>query len=173
MSGRSTVQSIPFGVSAVSCDDTVSLDSTDSDELATSSATSAGDSLLEGASAGWAAAPPSVFPDEQPTRKAAARAVIAVTQGDFRTNAHLAFPLHRLQQRVRAISQAIRLPACACSANWWRCRESNPGPCRILPFFYVRSRAVAVSAPALCTALRGGGPVTVWFSARSRDRSDW
>ena len=93
MSGRSTVQSIPFGVSAVSCDDTGSLDSTDSDELATS----AGDSLLEGASAGWAAAPPSVFPDEQPTRKAAARTVIAVTQGDFRTNAHLAFPLHRLQ----------------------------------------------------------------------------
>ena len=97
MPGRSTVQSIPFGVTAVSCDDNGSVDSTDSDESATPSATSAGVSLLEGASAGWAAAPPSVFPDEQPTRKAAARAVIAVTQGDFRTNAHLAFPLHRLQ----------------------------------------------------------------------------
>jgi len=76
---------------------------------------------------------------------------------------------------MRAISRVIRLPADACSINWlwWRCRESNPGPCRIFPFFYVRSRAAAVSAPALCTALRGGGPVTVWFSARSRDRSDW
>ena len=80
--------------------------------------------------------------------------------------------------RQELVSRANRLPADARSqasvrTPWWRCRESNPGPCRIFPFFYVRSRAVAVSAPALCTALRGGGPVTVWFSARSRDRSDW
>ena len=107
MSGRSTVQSIPLGVPAVSCDDAGSLDSTDSDESASPSATSAGDSLLEGAPAGSAAAPPSVLPDAQPTSTAAARTGMAVAQGDFRTNAHLAFPLHRPQQRVHAISRVI------------------------------------------------------------------
>ena len=40
---------------------------------------------------------------------------MAVAQGDFRTNAHLAFPLNRLPQRVHAISHIIRLPAGACS----------------------------------------------------------
>ena len=29
----------------------------------------------------------------------------------------------------------------------WRCRESNPGPCRLLPFFYVCSHAVATRPP--------------------------
>ncbi len=31
--------------------------------------------------------------------------------------------------------------------KWWRCRESNPGPCRSLPFFYVCSRAIAARPP--------------------------
>ncbi len=78
-----------------------------------------------------------------------------------------------MSPKVTAVSGLQHLPRTSFGVLWWRCRESNPGPCRIFPFFYVRSRAAAVSAPALCTALRGGGPVTVWFSARSRDRSDW
>ncbi len=55
----------------------------------------------------------------------------------------------------------------------WRCRESNPGPCRIFPSFYVCSCAIAFSAPALRAALCGGSPVTVWFSACLRNRDDW
>ena len=40
------------------------------------------------------------------------------------------------------------------SFELWRCRESNPGPCRILPFFYVCSRAIAVLIPMLRAALQ-------------------
>jgi hypothetical protein len=29
----------------------------------------------------------------------------------------------------------------------WRCRESNPGPFRTLPYFYVCSRAIAARPP--------------------------
>ncbi len=35
----------------------------------------------------------------------------------------------------------------AVSTSVWRCRESNPGPCRLLPFFYVCSRAIATRPP--------------------------
>ena len=35
----------------------------------------------------------------------------------------------------------------------WRCRESNPGPCRLLPYFYVCSRAIVFSTPVLRAAL--------------------
>jgi len=33
------------------------------------------------------------------------------------------------------------------SSSLWRCRESNPGPCRPIPVFYVCSHAVATRPP--------------------------
>jgi hypothetical protein len=50
------------------------------------------------------------------------------------------------------------------SLSLWRCRESNPGPCRPLPYFYVCSRAIAsrpqcfvrhcIERPSYCLAFR-------------------
>jgi len=50
------------------------------------------------------------------------------------------------------------------SLSSWRCRESNPGPCRPLPYFYVCSRAIAsrpqcfvrhcIERPSYCLAFR-------------------
>jgi hypothetical protein len=39
-------------------------------------------------------------------------------------------------------SMGMSLVHCA-NQPWWRCRESNPGPCRLLPYFSVCSRAIA------------------------------
>ena len=94
------------------------------------------------------------LPHEQPTVRTQQGPSTLWPMGTLARDAHLA--LSHQQAASTHARQAARvsrpMPADARShasvrTPWWRCRESNPGPCRIFPFFYVRSRAVAVSAP--------------------------